>query len=142
MSEYAFDCLCLYISLANIHSRKYIMKLFLTQLALWNYCFDTYVTTSHGYLTKPRILYVYTLRKSSKIRRRNIRIMLPKKVVFENREHQDLVRLFIVFMLYYQTPHTKPKDILQGMVRVFMDCLLYTSPSPRDLSTSRMPSSA
>ena len=24
----------------------------------------------------------------------------------------------------------------------FMDCLLYTSPSPRDLSTSRMPSSA
>ena len=27
--------------------------------------------------------------------------------------------------------------VLQGM-----DCLLYTSPSPRDLSTSRMPSSA
>ena len=25
---------------------------------------------------------------------------------------------------------------------LFMDCLLYTSPSPRDLSTSRMPSSA
>ena len=24
----------------------------------------------------------------------------------------------------------------------FIDCLLYTSPSPRDLSTSRMPSSA
>ena len=27
-------------------------------------------------------------------------------------------------------------------VRLFGDCLLYTSPSPRDLSTSRMPSSA
>ena len=27
-------------------------------------------------------------------------------------------------------------------VAVFCDCLLYTSPSPRDLSTSRMPSSA
>ena len=26
--------------------------------------------------------------------------------------------------------------------RQYMDCLLYTSPSPRDLSTSRMPSSA
>ncbi len=25
---------------------------------------------------------------------------------------------------------------------LFVDCLLYTSPSPRDLSTSRMPSSA
>ena len=27
-------------------------------------------------------------------------------------------------------------------LRRFIDCLLYTSPSPRDLSTSRMPSSA
>ena len=27
-------------------------------------------------------------------------------------------------------------------VRIFTGCLLYTSPSPRDLSTSRMPSSA
>ena len=30
-------------------------------------------------------------------------------------------------------------DALQGL---FRGCLLYTSPSPRDLSTSRMPSSA
>ena len=29
-----------------------------------------------------------------------------------------------------------------GQVAVFRLCLLYTSPSPRDLSTSRMPSSA
>ena len=28
------------------------------------------------------------------------------------------------------------------VVEVLYDCLLYTSPSPRDLSTSRMPSSA
>ena len=27
-------------------------------------------------------------------------------------------------------------------IEVFQGCLLYTSPSPRDLSTSRMPSSA
>ena len=27
-------------------------------------------------------------------------------------------------------------------VKIFTSCLLYTSPSPRDLSTSRMPSSA
>ena len=36
--------------------------------------------------------------------------------------------------------------ILIGMllpaVQAVRDCLLYTSPSPRDLSTSRMPSSA
>jgi len=29
-----------------------------------------------------------------------------------------------------------------GIVKLVGDCLLYTSPSPRDLSTSRMPSSA
>ena len=28
------------------------------------------------------------------------------------------------------------------MKNILADCLLYTSPSPRDLSTSRMPSSA
>jgi len=30
----------------------------------------------------------------------------------------------------------------QIILRMVNDCLLYTSPSPRDLSTSRMPSSA
>ena len=29
-----------------------------------------------------------------------------------------------------------------GKLPIFNSCLLYTSPSPRDLSTSRMPSSA
>ena len=33
---------------------------------------------------------------------------------------------------------TCPDDCIGGLV----NCLLYTSPSPRDLSTSRMPSSA
>ena len=35
----------------------------------------------------------------------------------------------------------KSKDSSGGMP-VYEHCLLYTSPSPRDLSTSRMPSSA
>ena len=34
------------------------------------------------------------------------------------------------------------KDIAMQLLGNFYDCLLYTSPSPRDLSTSRMPSSA
>ena len=37
------------------------------------------------------------------------------------------------------------KDIYKNLTswqRVQLSCLLYTSPSPRDLSTSRMPSSA
>ena len=34
------------------------------------------------------------------------------------------------------------KGIMDGVYDVVYPCLLYTSPSPRDLSTSRMPSSA
>ena len=36
----------------------------------------------------------------------------------------------------------KDCDLVVGALPGFMGCLLYTSPSPRDLSTSRMPSSA
>ena len=35
-----------------------------------------------------------------------------------------------------------PVDIMAGYTPLIKACLLYTSPSPRDLSTSRMPSSA
>ena len=34
------------------------------------------------------------------------------------------------------------KELGVGYIEKHMPCLLYTSPSPRDLSTSRMPSSA
>ena len=34
------------------------------------------------------------------------------------------------------------KELSMGMSADYMDCLLYTSPSPRDYGTSRMPSSA
>ena len=34
------------------------------------------------------------------------------------------------------------RSVKKGRVRTCYICLLYTSPSPRDLSTSRMPSSA
>ena len=33
-------------------------------------------------------------------------------------------------------------EIIRKLTKAHKDCLLYTSPSPRDLSTSRMPSSA
>ena len=38
---------------------------------------------------------------------------------------------------HYQGPYLKGDSLAD-----IIDCLLYTSPSPRDLSTSRMPSSA
>ena len=46
----------------------------------------------------------------------------------------------------YTTTPRKPNSALRKVARVRLTnghtCLLYTSPSPRDLSTSRMPSSA
>ena len=34
------------------------------------------------------------------------------------------------------------RDLGNGLILNFIDCLLYTSPSPRDRTRSRMPSSA
>ena len=39
------------------------------------------------------------------------------------------------------SPLSVTKKVVKGK-RLFMSCLLYTSPSPRDLAVSRMPSSA
>ena len=47
-------------------------------------------------------------------------------------------------LLKEEINHAKNTDSngIENMIDVIMSCLLYTSPSPRDLSTSRMPSSA
>ena len=42
--------------------------------------------------------------------------------------------------LFWDSPHTLRYGAGENLYGY--DCLLYTSPSPRDLSTSRMPSSA
>ena len=41
-----------------------------------------------------------------------------------------------------ESTRTPPDRAVVLFLRRVIDCLLYTSPSPRDLSTSRMPSSA
>ena len=59
----------------------------------------------------------------------------------------------LTFILKQKGLHQHSKETYVKLVRTFMAsavmgmgllgfCLLYTSPSPRDLSTSRMPSSA
>ena len=47
----------------------------------------------------------------------------------------------VALIVYLASPIDLVPDFLP-VIGVLDDCLLYTSPSPRDLSTSRMPSSA
>ncbi len=57
--------------------------------------------------------------------------------------HQTWVRFFPPNAdLYRAVLRIESNDIDRPVVEVDISCLLYTSPSPRDLSTSRMPSSA
>ena len=64
----------------------------------------------------------------------------------ENRIKNDLridQRLRAVFgEIELGTVTSSPADTREGILAEQETCLLYTSPSPRDLSTSRMPSSA
>ena len=52
----------------------------------------------------------------------------------------DLILMMTTIATSYLYFGTKLEE--EKLVEEFKDCLLYTSPSPRDLSTSRMPSSA
>ena len=63
--------------------------------------------------------------------------------------HKDTATLWptYIFTYEYKDFQSDLKDELVAEIykqagRQRKDCLLYTSPSPRDLSTSRMPSSA
>ena len=76
---------------------------------------------------------------------------IGKKGIIKKKIEGDLktpVGTFSIEHLYYRRdrvsrPQTKLKCIpIQKYMGWCNDCLLYTSPSPRDLSTSRMPSSA
>ena len=48
----------------------------------------------------------------------------------------------IVSDFYLTNPIARASKVMADCSALAMNCLLYTSPSPRDLSTSRMPSSA
>ena len=50
---------------------------------------------------------------------------------------------FVVLRMKRRAEMSKQDRLLSGLLSIkYQICLLYTSPSPRDLSTSRMPSSA
>ena len=75
-----------------------------------------------------------------------------KKIIEDHREVMDEIAEFLIeketitgkeFMEIYNKSLKKDElESVEANVEEDKDCLLYTSPSPRDLSTSRMPSSA
>ena len=68
-----------------------------------------------------------------------------KKLDFQNRsplsDHTQPMFQAECQMLV-KTLKTMPKSQLKGLMSLSDNCLLYTSPSPRDVHLSRMPSSA
>ena len=59
---------------------------------------------------------------------------------YDNGAKPDGARLTLYSNMY--TRYTKPKGLKYSEKFNSLACLLYTSPSPRDMSASRMPSSA
>ena len=64
------------------------------------------------------------------------------KVRIWNYKEDQLVKIFIPNPLLNDEQMTKKVKGINAVLDKLKVCLLYTSPSPRDLSTSRMPSSA
>ena len=64
--------------------------------------------------------------------------------VNENASNHELRKAFckLSIELHPDTTSLELEDAKNKFQKVLEACLLYTSPSPRDLSTSRMPSSA
>ena len=71
--------------------------------------------------------------------------LLSERIVILGTPIDDQVANLIVAQLIHLESEDPDKDIslyINSPGGVVYSCLLYTSPSPRDLSTSRMPSSA
>ena len=63
-------------------------------------------------------------------------------IVNEKGLHARASAKFVDMVEQFDASATIEKDGVDACGDSIMGCLLYTSPSPRDLSTSRMPSSA
>ena len=67
---------------------------------------------------------------------------MSKKIIYPPKDLQNpYIKSFKDYEVMYKESIEKPKEFFTKMALENL-CLLYTSPSPRDLSTSRMPSSA
>ena len=92
---------------------------------------------------KRKILETYETRGVQKKARKSFHnasknLRVPKKLEPTYRRAINQEQPYLMESLWYQAGDDAG-ELARGILQV---CLLYTSPSPRDLSTSRMPSSA
>ena len=72
----------------------------------------------------------------------NINILWEDPIRNEE-DYQQRRKLTAYYALWNEVGRQPPTDLLQNEKRMrYYNCLLYTSPSPRDKRQSRMPSSA
>ena len=118
-------------------------------LAFWNYWQKFYDNVFFPTLEKHRIDTVIDLgdtfdnRKSMDFNT----FQRAKSCYFDRLKDYNVHMLIGNHCTYYKNTNriNSPELLLEQYERIYIyskPCLLYTSPSPRDLSTSRMPSSA
>ena len=79
----------------------------------------------------PNIEYVNRFKGSKS----NDEVTIAKNLFRRSKLREDLESVFTTFDFYKVEENERPEQIAKA-------CLLYTSPSPRDATLSRMPSSA
>ena len=65
---------------------------------------------------------------------------LQDKLINQMLDDMDIKTMMAVLYDYFDVDYDKYSD--EELITEVKDCLLYTSPSPRDVEESRMPSSA
>ena len=119
-------------SVAWIAERKDVLCTFFWMLTLWTYFSYAKNRSAHRYLL---VLFCFTLGLLSK----PMIVSLP--IVLILLDFWPLERIRFNEFKNQNTEKRAPLNIFVAEENVW-NCLLYTSPSPRDRSTSRMPSSA
>ena len=103
----------------------------------WHSTIDTFVKIGFKSLTSEPSVYVYYTDDDS----------INNSTANTSRKPDGIITLYVDDLVLAGGDKAVLKMLKEKLMSRFVktntgDCLLYTSPSPRDLSTSRMPSSA
>ena len=93
-------------------------------------------------LPSPKSLEVIIVRPNIEIKTSDSRKLVKKKIKIEKMVQQSANLGSFISSLYTEDFDLMSKSVVDEIIEPDRSCLLYTSPSPRDRTRSRMPSSA